>query len=121
MAVIRFTARVGTRPGRVIVQIVGHDEIKPAIAVVIEEARRCAPVQALQPGLLGDLPEATVALIEEKPRTAELRDQHVGPAVVVDVANGDAHAVTGNIHPGARADIGEPAVRFLPNETVGGL
>ena len=43
-----------------------------------------------------------------------------GQAVVVDVADGHAHAVAGDVEAGALADVGEGAVRSLVEEPVGG-
>src|SRR6266404_4238025 len=97
MAIIRFAAGAGTRLGGVVIDIVDHHEIEPAIAVVIDKTCRSGPVQVLQAGFLGNLAESAAALIEKESGTAELCDEHVGPAVVVDVADGHAHAVAGNI------------------------
>ena len=70
-------------------------------------------------GLLGDLAESAVALIEKETGAAELRDEHVRPAVVVDVADGHAHAVAGNIQSGTGTDVGEAAIGALMKESVG--
>src|SRR6516165_3259048 len=47
-------------------------------------------------------------------------DQHVGPAVVVDVADGHAHAMAGDVQAGPLAYVGEFAVGSLPKQAIGG-
>src|SRR5262249_58808825 len=79
---------------------------------------RPQPVRA-QPRRAAHLPEGAAPLVEEQARAALPRPDDVHPAVVVDVADRDAHAVTADVQPGALADIDEAAALGLAEEAVG--
>src|SRR5262249_55861934 len=66
----------------------------------------------------GHLLELALAQVEEEADSAVFGDQDVGQAVVADVADGDAHAMTRHVQPGAGAGIDKLAVRLLPEEPV---
>src|SRR5205823_3587578 len=121
-AVITMVAlAVAADLGRVIVDIVGHDEVEPAIAIVVHEAGGGGPERIVEAGLARDFPKGAVAVVEKEPDSAVLGDQDIRPAVVVDVANRHAHAVADHIEPGARADIDKAAVGPLAEEPIARL
>jgi hypothetical protein len=117
-AVVALPSRAGTR-NPVVIDVIDHHQVQPAVAVVIDETSRGTPEQRIQARLLGNVGKRAVAVVQEQPRPAELGDEHVGPPVVVDVADGHAHAVAGDVQAGTRADVGEPAIRCLPEQPVG--
>ncbi len=77
-------------------------------------------MQAVEAGLLGDVLEVAATLIEEELDAAVLSDEHVGQAVVVDVADRHAHAVAGDVQAGAGADVLEATAGKLVEELVAG-
>ena len=68
--------------------------------------------------LFGDVGELAVAVVQEKTDAAVLGQHQVGQAVVVDVADRDAHAVAGHVEARAGADVGELAGRSLAKQLV---
>src|SRR5262245_59934348 len=83
----------------IVTEVADDDQIEPAVAVVVEEASRRGPEGIVDPCLLGDVAELATAEVEEKPDVAVFGKEHVGQPVVVDVADGYAHAVTGHVEP----------------------
>src|SRR5439155_25681014 len=84
-------------------------EIEQAIAIVIDEARARSPTAitryASGPGDIGECSIAVVA--EELIGRPEVRDEHVDEAIVVDVADRDAHAVSTRAETRLLGDDGE--------------
>src|SRR5262249_32686890 len=102
------------------------DQVEPAVPVEIDEAAGGAPARLLDPGRARHLLEAEpaavgpAAAVAEQPSPAVLRDVDVHPTVVVEVADGDAHAVAGDVEAGALADVPEGAGGALAEEAVAG-
>src|SRR5205823_5768187 len=92
----------------------------PAITVIIDEGSGRGPEQAVQTGLLADIGKGTVAVVEEEFQAAILGHENVRPAIIVDVANGHAHAVAGNIETGTSADVMKSAIHILAEKPVRG-
>ncbi len=90
--------------------VVADEEVEVAIAVGVEPCRARAPVVGLarHPGLGRDVVEASADVLEQHV-LAHRRDVEVGPAVVVEVAGGDAHAVALHGEAGGRRGVGEVA------------
>src|SRR5687768_12869423 len=104
--------------GGIIDHIVCDDEIEPAIAIVIEKAGGNRPQRIIEPGL-DELAEGAVRLVAKQPDPAELGDEHVTPAIVVNVTDGDAHPATRHIEAGARGGVAERSVDLLMKKAVG--
>src|SRR5262249_19854893 len=95
------------RPG----DVVAHEQVEPAVAVVVQEGggagktagrllpeevaggRRGPAAGSAQPRGAGHIDEAPAALVVEQAVAADRGDEHVRPAVVVVIADGDPHAV----------------------------
>src|ERR1019366_3638467 len=75
---------------------------------------------ASQTGLFGDVDEAAAAVVLEEAVLADRRDQQVGEAIVVVIANGHTHAVHFHRQAGALGDVGEGAVAVVAVEPHGG-
>jgi hypothetical protein len=102
------------------VHVIAHVEIQQAVVVGIEEGGRGRPV-AFQPphaGLVGHLPEVS-SLVAEQPVAADRGDEDVDPAVVVVVADGDAHAVQLDVQSRLFGDVGEAAGPVVPVQGEG--
>ena len=69
------------------------DQIQPPVAVVVNEARACAPSGATHAGLGRNIGERAVAVVVIKNISTEVCDQEVDIAIVVVVACGDAHSI----------------------------
>src|SRR5207253_6547014 len=65
--------------------------------------------------------KGAVAVVEEEPDAAVFRHQHVGPAVVVDVADGHSHAKAGDIQPRPDTDVRESPILLLVVKPIAGL
>ncbi len=117
-AKLRFASVVEASSSRVVIHIVHHYEIQPAIAVVIEERRHHRPRGIVDDGGLGDLSERAVAVIHEKVRPDIFSNEHIGPTVVVDVADGNAHAIARDVQARANAHVAEMSIGFLMIEPV---
>src|SRR5207245_3523576 len=78
------------------------------------------PQRAIETSFSGDIRKGAVAVIEKQADAAKLRDEHVGPTVVVDVADGHAHAMAGDIQAAAGADVVKSPVGFLLKQPVRG-
>ena len=116
-AVVRTTR--GVRAGLIhIVDVVRDDQVQLAVAVVVEERRGDGPVEIVQPGFLCDVAEGAVAIVEEEFDAAVAAHQHIGQAVVVDVADGDAGVVAGDAQAGADGDIAKVSVWLLMVKAV---
>ena len=89
-----------------------HEQVEPAVAVVIEPGRaRREPVVA-DAGGVGHVREAKPAKVVEQAVAAERGDVEVCSAVVV-VAGGHAHAVGLHAETGGRGHVGKRAVAIV--------
>jgi DNA-binding response OmpR family regulator len=80
---------------RIHIRVAGDEQIEPAVAVVIAKARARRPAAvAGDAHLLGDVGERAIAVVAIQPVLAEVRDEEIDAAVVVEIARGDAEALT---------------------------
>ena len=94
--------------GGVVVQTGSHEQIEPAVPVVIDERRRHPPAPAvLRSGLSGDVGECPVAVVAKHHTAGKAGAIDVREAIVVKVANGGAHAVGPEIDAAFIGDVGE--------------
>lgn len=100
--------------------VIGYHEIEPAVPIVIDEAGRDAPEGTLDAGLLAALAELALTQVEEQTRGFVFGQDHIGPAVVVDIADGHPHPIPSHVQARPGADVAEVAAGFLPVESVGG-
>src|SRR5262249_44830909 len=89
------------------IDVVGDEEIEPAVAVVIEEGRARAPPRIADARLAGDVAERPIAVVVEEHRRTERRDEQILIAVVVVVADRRAHPVEARSEAGTLGDVGE--------------
>jgi hypothetical protein len=89
------------------VEIAGHEEIEPAIAIVIEERDAGAPPPFANAGLRRRIGERSVAIVAVKRGGLEPGDKQIEALVTVDVAHRDTHAIPAEAHAGSRRDIRE--------------
>ena len=75
---------------------------------------------AVDAGALRDVREGAVGVVPIQPVGAVVGDQEVEVAVVVDVADGRAHAVAGVAGPGFPCRIAKDAIRILAEQPVAG-
>ena len=73
--------------------IASDDQIKPAIAVIIDEAGAGAPSTAADARLVSDVGESSITVVVIKNVSAKVRYQKINLAIVVIVTAGDSHAV----------------------------
>src|SRR5204862_5810011 len=75
--------------------VVHHDEVKPAVVVIVEPAGGHGPLVALDAGLLGRVFEATVPKVVVQDVPVNAGHKQISVAVIVIVGGGAAHRVTG--------------------------
>ena len=81
-------------------QVVADEEVEPAVAVVVEKrGRHPPPVGIVRAALFRHVRERPVAVVPEHPVPLESGQIEVDPAIVVDVAGRDAHAVPARVQP----------------------
>jgi hypothetical protein len=87
----------------IVLDVICHHEIEPAVAVVIDEGGGDGPEGIIEAGFSGgEFAEGAIAAIHEEPHGAVLGDEDIGPAVVVHIADCDAHSAPGDVEPGVR-------------------
>ena len=102
-------------------QVMADVQVEVAVAVEVGPGRRCRPVAiAAQAGLRGHVLERSVAPVAEQGVRPPPRDEQVGMAVVVVVADGDAVAVASreSVQPGTLGDILERPVAAVAEQAV---
>src|SRR4029453_18619222 len=75
------------------VEIAGHEQVEPAVVVVVEKAGAGAPSAGGDAGTGGDVGERPVAHVAVQGVAAVVGHVDVGEAVVIVIAGGRAHAV----------------------------
>ena len=99
--------------------IVADVEVKPAVAVDVAPGAAGGPVGVGDLRFGGDVAEAAAARrrrvgdIVEQTDPAEIGDDEIVEAVVIEVADGAAHAVTGLVEADRGRHIGEGAVAVV--------
>ena len=115
-ALVDTRPRLGHRSGRQVeIDIVGHEQIEAAVAIVIDESAACVPAFAVSghAGLFADVSKSAVAIIVIENAFAEVSDEEIVPAIVVVVADANALAPAGMGHAGFR-DVGKGAIAVVP-------
>ena len=118
-AVVGTTAVVRALRVGPVVDVVGHVQIQPAVSIQVEHRDRCGPRRVVDSRRGGDVPERAIALVQEQAIGAEVAEIHVGVAVVVDIADGHAHAVTGVGQSAGDRDILEATIVGLAVQPIG--
>ena len=75
--------------------IIAHIKVEVAIVVIVEERPAHRPVRTADSRSLADIPERAFAVIEKKHIRAVVAEEDVLVAVVVDVSDDDAMAISG--------------------------
>src|SRR5262249_1923734 len=99
-----------TRPGITAVWLLGripfaivHDkEIEPPVVVVVQPRRgdrpRLARTLRSQAGPLGDVLKCPVVPVVEEEISVYSGHEQIGPAVIIEIGRGNAHAISGTLH-----------------------
>ena len=61
--------------GKVPLHVAGHDQVEPAIAIVVDEAGAGAPSASAHAGFGGDVSKCAVAVVVVKNISAQVGDQ----------------------------------------------
>ena len=103
------------------VHIIGHDQIKFAVAIIVNESATCAPglPRAGHSSLLCDLGE-DAALVVIQAILAVVSYIQIFPAVIVVVSNADALSPASCREARLRGDIGESPIVIVAIEMVAG-
>jgi len=105
------------------INIIGDEEIKMAVAIVIHEGAAGVPALASagDAGFFADVGESAVAVVVVENIFAEVGDEEIVETVVVVVADADGLSPAGMGEAGFGGDIGEGAVAIIFEEMRGGL
>src|SRR5260221_3322835 len=99
------------------VDVVADEEVEMAVAVVVEPQRGGAESLASSEAAgLCHVYKGSFAGIAEQAVLADASDQNIREAIVVVIADGDAHAVEFDVESGGAGDIGEGAVAIISIE-----
>jgi hypothetical protein len=104
--------------------VVDDEKIEQPIVVVVEPARADGPhlltmgVCSRDSGFGGDVSEGGVAVIAEKLVARDVCDKDVGVAVVVEVTNGNAHAIARSGYASFFSDVSECAVMVVAEKSI---
>src|ERR1700722_6590817 len=86
--------------------VVRHQQIRPAVVVVIEEPGRKAEERFAHAGLCGDLGKRAIAVVAiEKVCAVEVGDKKVNEAIVVIIGRRSGFAECGTIDAGFMRDV----------------
>ena len=96
------------------VDVVGDEQVEPAVAVVVGERRAGRPSRIADAGLLGHVRERPVTVVAIQLVRAVAGDVEVVPAVVVEVGGDGTHAPPRVAHAGLVGDVDERAVTLIP-------
>ena len=97
--------------------VVADEEIEQAVAIEVDPHRRRAERRAaVEAARARDVHERALAGVAEQAVLADAGDEEVGEAVVVEVADRDAHAVQLDVEAGGARDVGERAVAVVAIE-----
>ncbi len=108
--------------GEVDVDIVGDEQVIPAVGIVVAEGRTGCPQRvAAQAGAFCHIGEGAVAIVAIEHHAGEAGDQQVGPSIVVEVSDGRAHGPAGGADAGLVSHVGESAVVIVVEERTASL
>ena len=100
--------------------VVAHEQIEETIAVEVEPQRRRAESRpAAEAARLGDVHKRSLAGVAEQPVLPDTAHEQIGEAVVVPVADGDAHPVELDVEAGGPRHVGKRAVAVVAIEAQG--
>ena len=103
--------------GRGPAHVVANHQIEQAVAVVVDPQGRRAEARAIaEPGLVGDVDEASVTRVAEQPALSDAGDREILAAVVVEVAGGRAHRVDLQVQARFRRDVLEGAAAAVAEQ-----
>ena len=102
-----------------VINVAGDVKVEKTIAVEVAEGGRGRPAVHVGSGRGGDVGEGAVPQVAIETVGAVVAHVHVDPAIVVDVADRDAHAVAGVAQTRLSGDVGIAAVLPAPEEAVG--
>src|SRR5262245_28797633 len=78
------------------VDVVGHNQIEPAVPVIIEKTGGQGPLRVVESGFSCDFGEGLAPTIQEKSNSTEFGHQKIWPSVVVHVTDNRSHTVARN-------------------------
>src|SRR6266404_3059347 len=98
--------------------IAHDDQVEQAIVIKIHPRRAGGPAAARDSSLFGDVGECSVAIIVIELVAAERGHVEVLEAIIVEIADGDSHPVTGALKSRFFGDIFKRVIRFLMEEAI---
>ncbi len=106
--------------GRIKVDVVGHDQIELAVAIIVDEGAARAPgfAAARDMRFFADVGERAIAIVVVENVFAVVRNIQIFEAVVVVIAHAHALTPTGVGQAGSCGDIGERAVVIVAVEVA---
>jgi hypothetical protein len=97
--------------------VIADEQVQAPIAIDVDPHRRGAECgTATEAARPGDIDEASLSGVAKQPALPDTRDEQIREAVVVEVADGHAHAVQFDVEAGRSRDVGKGAVPVVPVE-----
>src|SRR6266705_345367 len=103
------------------IRVVHYHQIKPAIPIIVEEGGARPPAWIIRPSFLCDFGKRPITFVQVHLVSTEVCNIQIGTAVVIDVADCDAHPVSVGHDAALFGYIGElecPAAVFADHEVV---
>ena len=103
--------------------VVGHEEIEMAVAVVVEKSTTRTPAGLFvqQSGGLGHVGEGAVSVVAVQTVLSEVGAKNIFEAIVVVIANADSGSPAHGFESGLFGDVGKRSIAVIFVETVGGF
>ncbi len=97
--------------------VVADEQIEMTVVVDVDpDRRRAEPLPSAEPARARRVDERALARVPKQPVLPHTRDEQIGEAVVVEIADGHAHAVHLDVETRARGDVGERAVAVVAEQ-----
>src|SRR5262245_23014772 len=102
--------------------VVHHEQVEPAVIVVVEPARRDRPwlgaPLAIRAGSPRDVFECAVPPVAEQQVSVDSRHEQIRPAVVIEIPRRDSHAVSLAPNAGPFRHVAKSSIPVVPVQTI---
>src|SRR6185437_16202245 len=98
--------------------ITQYDKVEQPIAAQIYPRRASGPTAARHSGFVGDICESTIAIVVVKMVAAVARDEQIFKPIIVVIANGHPHSVSGTLESRFFGHVFKCTVGFLVVQAV---
>src|SRR5262249_17001404 len=105
-------------PGGVVIEVIDHNQIEPAIAIVIDEGARRGPGGIVQSRFRSYVREDALAVVAKQLHAVIACDEDIRPAIIIHVADGHPHVVAGDVQTRTFTGVAKSVIRRLKIQTI---